>query len=594
MNTTDYSSRIAALRQCMREAGVDAFIVPSADPHLSEYPADRWKSRAWISGFTGSAGTAVVTASSGGVWTDSRYFLQAAEELKASGLQLFKEGLPETPSLQEWLAASLPAGATVAIDGTTCSCAEGKKMNDFFASKGLTFKSDFAPFDKIWADRPEVPAGEAFVYPLTYSGSSFAEKWQSVSEAIAKQGANAILVSALDELAWLLNIRGNDVAYNPVAVGFAYLSATHRILFMNRCKISDEMAAYLQANGIETRPYDDIYDFLPQVPAGEKVFIDPVRTNFRLASLLPANAKSEGASPITWLKSLKNETEMKGRREAMIRDGAAMVQFLYWLDTHIGKESITELDIDEKLREFRSRQPLYKGESFATIAGYRAHGAIVHYRATPESSSQLKPEGFVLVDSGAQYLDGTTDITRTIVLGPLTDEEIRDYTLVLKGHIAIATCIFPQGTRGDQIDILARRNLWNVFRNYLHGTGHGVGHFLNVHEGPQNIRLEQNNTPLTPGMVTSNEPGVYLAGRYGIRTENLTLVTEAGESEFGRFYRFETLTLCPIDKRAIDRSLLTADEIEWLNNYHQTVYDRVSPLLDDTHKAWLKNATAPL
>ena len=275
MNTTDYSSRIAALRQCMREAGVDAFIVPSADPHLSEYPVDRWKSRAWISGFTGSAGTAVITASSGGVWTDSRYFLQATEELKASGLTLFKEGLPETPSLQEWLAESLPAGETVAIDGTTCSCAEGKKMNDFFTSKGLSFKSDFAPFDKIWVDRPEVPTGEAFVYPLTYSGRSFAEKWQAVSDAIAKQGANAILVSALDELAWLLNIRGNDVAYNPVAVGFAYLSTSHRILFMNRCKISDEMAAYLQANGIETRPYDDIYDFLPQVPAGEKVFIDP-------------------------------------------------------------------------------------------------------------------------------------------------------------------------------------------------------------------------------------------------------------------------------------------------------------------------------
>lgn len=594
MKTNDYTSRIAALRQRMSQAGIDAFIIPSADPHQSEYPADRWKSRAWISGFTGSAGTAVITATDGGVWTDSRYFLQAAEELKASGLQLFKEGLPETPSLQAWLAATLPAGATVAIDGTTCSHGEGERMEAYFKSKGLGFKTDFAPFDEIWQGRPGVPSGEAFVYPTTYSGKSLDEKWADVQQAIIAQGGNAILVCALDELAWLLNIRGNDVAYNPVAVGFAYFSASQRILFMDKVKISDEMAAYLRENDIELRPYDSIYAFAQEIPSGDKVVVDPGKTNYQLTHLLPLQQQIRCASPITWLKSLKNETEMKGRREAMVRDGAAMVQFLYWLDTHIGKEPITELDIDEKLREFRSRQSLYKGESFATIAGYREHGAIVHYRATPESSSSLKPEGFVLVDSGAQYLDGTTDITRTIVLGPLTDDEIRDYTLVLKGHIAIATCIFPQGTRGDQIDILARRNLWNVFRNYLHGTGHGVGHFLNVHEGPQNIRLEQNNTPLTPGMVTSNEPGVYLAGRYGIRTENLTLVTEAGESEFGRFYRFETLTLCPIDKRAIDRSLLTCEEIEWLDQYHKMVYERVSPLLDDTHKAWLKNATAPL
>lgn len=594
MKTTDYTVRIAALRRCMDSAGVDAFIVPSADPHQSEYPADRWKSRAWISGFTGSAGTAVITTTDGGVWTDSRYFLQAADELKASGLQLFKEGLPETPSLQDWLATTLPAGATIAIDGTTCSHSEGVRMESYFKAKGFDFKTDFAPFDEIWGNRPEVPTHEAFVYPTTYSGKSFEEKWHDVQQAVAAQGGNAILVCALDELAWLLNIRGVDVAYNPVAVGFAYFSASQRVLFMNDIKISSEMAAYLHENGIEQRPYDSIYSFVQEIPASDKVMIDPGKTNYRLTHLLPSGQQIHGASPITWLKSLKNETEMKGRREAMVRDGAAMVQFLYWLDTHIRKETITELDIDEKLREFRSRQPLYKGESFATIAGYREHGAIVHYRATPESSSCLKPEGFVLVDSGAQYLDGTTDITRTIALGPLTDDEIRDYTLVLKGHIAIATCIFPQGTRGDQIDVLARRNLWNVFRNYLHGTGHGVGHFLNVHEGPQNIRLEQNNTPLTPGMVTSNEPGVYLAGRYGIRTENLTLVVEAGESEFGHFYRFETLTLCPIDKRAIDRSLLTDEEIEWLNQYHQMVYERVSPLLDETHKAWLLNATAPL
>ena len=594
MPTIEYASRIAALRRRMAAEGVDAFIIPSADPHLSEYPADRWKSREWISGFTGSAGTVVLTSTEGGLWTDSRYFLQATDELQHSGLSLYKEGLPETPSIPNHLADTLPAGATVAIDGALFSFAEGESLKQFFEAKGFRFKTDFAPFDAIWSDRPDVPADPAFVYPVEYSGKSFADKWQAVAGAIAREGAEAILVCALDELAWLLNIRGNDVLYNPVAVGYAYLSPKRRVLFMNACKVSEEMAAYLQENHIELAGYDSIGEFLSRKPAGEKVFIDPRKVNHRLASLLPASECVCGNSPITWLKSLKNEVEMAGRRAAMTRDGVAMVQFLHWLDTHIGKEKITELDIAEKLRYFRSRQALYMGESFGTIAGYQAHGAIVHYSATPESSSTLQPEGFVLVDSGAQYLDGTTDITRTIVLGALTDEQKRDFTLVLKGHIGIATCRFPQGTRGDQIDILARRFLWNERRNYLHGTGHGVGHFLNVHEGPQNIRLEQNNTPLTPGMVTSNEPGVYIAGKYGIRTENLTLVVEDGESEFGRFYAFETLTLCPIDTRAIDRELLTVEETAWLNAYHRTVYERLSPHLDGEVKAWLQKATAAI
>ncbi|MCD8287531.1 MAG: aminopeptidase P family protein, partial [Porphyromonadaceae bacterium] len=537
----------------------------------------------------------VVTTAEAGLWTDSRYFLQAAEELQASGLQLFKEGLPDTPSMTEWIVCTLPAGATVAIDGTTCSFAEGERWKAFFTAKGLHFKTDFTPFEEIWKGRPAVPADAAFVYPVKYSGRSFSEKWEDVRKAIAERGAKGILICALDELAWLLNIRGNDVEYNPVVVGFAYFSTTRRVLFLDKGKITADLATYLQENEIEQQPYEAVDTFLQGLPADERVFVDPMRANYRLTKLLVQQQNAVlGPSPITWLKSIKNKTEMEGRRAAMVRDGAAMVQFLYWLDTHIGKEEITEIGIAEKLREFRGRQPLYKGESFGTIAGYREHGAIVHYSASPESNSRLSPKGFLLVDSGAQYLDGTTDITRTIVLGPLTEEERRDYTLVLKGHIGIATAIFPEGTRGDQIDVLARRHLWNVFRNYLHGTGHGVGHFLNVHEGPQNIRLEQNNTPLVPGMVTSNEPGIYLAGRYGIRTENLTLVVEAGESEFGHFYRFETLTLCPIDKRAIDKNLLTSEEVAWLDAYHRMVYDRVSPLLDETHKAWLRNATAPL
>ncbi|MBQ8424034.1 MAG: aminopeptidase P family protein [Coprobacter sp.] len=589
------TSRIEALRQLMASESIDAFIIPSADPHQSEYPADHWKSRAWISGFTGSAGTVVITATDGGLWTDSRYFLQAEEELQGCGITLYKEGLPDTISLQEFIIDALPQGATVAIDGSLFSYAGGEGLKEFFTSKGFVFKTDFEPFHTIWADRPDIPGDPAFVYPEKYCGKSFAEKWEEVSAALEKEGANAIIVSALDELAWLLNIRGNDVLYNPVAVGFAYLSTKHQVLFMDAAKVTTEMADYLASNHIELVGYENIYDFLGRLTAEEIPFIDPGKVNYQLVNTIPADIKCVyGRSPITWIKSLKNDTEIAGRKAALTRDGVAMVEFLHWLDTHIGRDSITELDIAEKLREFRSRQALYVSESFGTIAGYQGHGAIVHYSATPESNSTLQPEGFVLVDSGAQYLDGTTDITRTIVLGPLTDEQKRDFTLVLKGHIGIATAIFPQGTRGDQLDVLARRHLWNNMRNYLHGTGHGVGHFLNVHEGPQNIRLEQNNTPLTPGMVTSNEPGVYVAGRYGIRTENLTLVAEAGESDFGKFLCFETLTLCPIDTRAIDRSLMTDDEIAWLNNYHATVYDRLSPSLSDDVKEWLRNATAAI
>ncbi len=588
-------SRIEALRQQMASESIDAFIIPSADPHQSEYPANHWKSRAWISGFTGSAGTIVITAVDGGLWTDSRYFLQAAEELQGSGLTLYKEGLPDTPSVGDYISSLLPSSATIAIDGTLFSHAGGEGMKEYFTAKGYLFRTDFDPFDKIWNERPAVPTDPAFVYPTKYSGKSFTEKWQEISDTIAKEGANAIIISTLDELAWTFNIRGNDVLYNPVAVGYAYLSHRYRILFMDAAKITTEMAEYLKSLNIELAAYNKIYDFLAKLPDGEIPFIDASKINYRLVNAIPANTKCiYGKSPITAIKSIKNNIETAGRRAALTRDGVAMVEFLHWLDTHIGKEPITELDIAEKLREFRGKQALYVSESFGTIAGYGGHGAIVHYSANEESNSTLRPEGFVLVDSGAQYLDGTTDITRTIVLGPLTNQQKRDFTLVLKGHIGIATAIFPQGTRGDQLDILARRHLWNNMRNYLHGTGHGVGHFLNVHEGPQNIRLEQNNTPLVPGMVTSNEPGVYVAGEYGIRTENLTLVTEAGESDFGRFYKFETLTLCPIDTRAIDLTLLTDDEKNWLNTYHATVYDRLSPSLSDEIKTWLRNATAAI
>ena len=587
--------RVKALRQKMNERQLAAFIIPGTDPHLSEYSADHWKARGWISGFNGSAGTAVVTMTKAGLWTDSRYFLQAGIQLEGSDFTLFKEGLSETPSIREWLATTLPSGSIVGIDGSMFSYDEAKQLKDFLESKGLVLISDFTPFEEIWNDRPEIPHDPIFVYPEKYNGEIFKSKMERISEKIKKEGANAFLLAALDEIAWMLNLRGTDVPCNPVGICYAYLSERERVLFIDSKKVDTDTAEYLKKNGIKLAQYEKIYDFLNKLPETEKIFIDPRKINYSLVKAIPATQKIIfGNSPITWEKSLKNETEIAGFKDAMIRDGIALVHFFRWLETHVGEGNVTEITISEKLREYRSRQALYVGESFSTIAGFNAHGAIVHYSATPETNATLKPEGLLLIDSGAQYLDGTTDITRTIALGELSTKQKRDFTLVLKGHIGIATCRFPQGTRGSQIDILARRFLWNEGLNYLHGTGHGIGHFLNVHEGPQNIRLEENLTPLTPGMVTSNEPGIYIAGEYGIRTENLTLVIEDQETEFGKFYKFETLTLFPIDKKAIDKSLLTEEEIEWLDNYHQTVYAKLSPALDKEAKEWLKKATEKL
>lgn len=587
--------RVKSLRQIMDERQLAAFIIPGTDPHLSEYSADHWKARGWISGFNGSAGTAVVTKTQAGLWTDSRYFLQAGIQLEGSDFTLFKEGLPETPSIREWLAATLPSGSTVGIDGSMFSYGEALQLKHFLEEKGLSLISDFTPFEKIWNDRPSVPDDPIFVYPEEYSGESLESKVSKILNKIKTEDANAILLAALDEIAWILNIRGTDVPCNPVAICYAYLSDKERVLFVDAKKIDAVTAEYLKKNGIKLVQYEKIYDFLNNLPESEAIFIDPRKINYSLVNAISSDRKIIfGNSPIAWEKSLKNETEIAGFKDAMMRDGVALVHFFRWLESHVKDGNVTEITISEKLREYRSQQALYIGESFSTIAGFNAHGAIVHYSATPETNATLKPEGFLLIDSGAQYLDGTTDITRTIALGELSAKQKRDFTLVLKGHIGIATCRFPQGTRGSQIDILARRFLWNEGLNYLHGTGHGIGHFLNVHEGPQNIRLEENPTPLTPGMVTSNEPGVYIAGEYGIRTENLTLVTEDRETEFGKFYKFETLTLFPIDKKAIDKSLLTETEIEWLNNYHQTVYEKLSPALDNEAKEWLKKATDKL
>ncbi|MBO4985256.1 MAG: aminopeptidase P family protein [Bacteroides sp.] len=582
--------RIEALRAIMRAEGVSAFIVPSTDPHMSEYVAPHWQSREWISGFTGSAGTVVVTLHEAGLWTDSRYFLQAAEQLEGSGIELYKEMLPETPSIPTFLKEKLEAGASVGIDGKVFSTSEAQGLQEALKASGITLQSIDDPMDKIWAERPPMPEAPAFIHELKYAGRSIEEKLADIRKEMQQVGAEALLISALDEIAWTLNLRGSDVHCNPVVISYLLIEQNHTHLFINPSKLTPEVTAYLQAAGISLHSYEEIDAFLQQLSASA-ILICSAKTNFATYNALnPTCRKIEGASPVALLKAVRNETEVTGIHAAMQRDGVALVKFLKWLEESVPAGGQTEISVDRKLHAFRAEQPLYMGESFDTIAGYKEHGAIVHYEATPETDVELKPEGFLLLDSGAQYLDGTTDITRTIALGNLTEEEKEDYTLILKGHINLAMAVFPVGTRGAQLDVLARMPIWQKKMNYLHGTGHGIGHFLNVHEGPQSIRMNENPVTLRPGMLTSNEPGVYKGGSHGIRTENLVLTVPAGEGMFGEYLKFETVTLCPICKKGILKELLNAEEIAWLNSYHQTVYSKLSPALNEAEKAWLKQA----
>lgn len=591
MNNT-IQNRLSALRNEMKNQGIDAFIIPGTDPHMSEYIAEHWKCREWISGFDGSAGTVVVTTNDAGLWTDSRYFLQGAIQLEGTGIELFKEGLPETPSIEAHLINTLPAGSTVAVDGNLFGISAAASLKNQFESKGLKFRTNFYPFDLIWSDRPALPKDMIFSYPEEFSGESTLSKRARILAELQKQGANALLLTALDDIAWALNLRGTDVECNPVAICFAFISEKENILFIDKDKLTDEVKETLQNNNILTASYDKIGDFLGQLPQEYYLLLDPAKVNdYLFNAVSPECHKVQATSPVALLKAVKNETEIAGFRRAMEKDGVALVQFFRWLEQNIPSGEVTECLIAEKLIEFREKQDNYVGESFSSIVGYKGHGAIVHYHATEETNSTIHNEGFLLVDSGAQYFDGTTDITRTVILGEPTAEQKRDFTLVLKGHINLSLTKFPQGTRGDQLDVLARRALWNLHMNYLHGTGHGIGHFLNVHEGPQNIRLNHNPTVLVPGMVTSNEPGLYITDQYGIRHENLILTVEDGESVFGKFYRFETLTLFPFDLKGIEPSLLSEEEREWLNTYHQTVYDRLSPNLNEEEKLWLAEKT---
>ena len=584
------NKRLAALREFMGEKGLHAFIIPSTDSHLSEYPASHWASREWISGFTGSAGTVVVTREKAGLWTDSRYFLQGAKELEGADIELFKEGLPSTPSIEEWLTTELGKGEYVGIDGTVYAAKEAMNLTHKLNMKGLHLISDYDPFSKIWNDRPEIPTNTIFVLPEKYAGEAAHKKIARICDAVEKNGAESLLVASLDTIAWIFNIRGNDVKYNPVAVSYAYISKEETVLFINPKKLTSEISDYLKAEGVTIAEYDKVFDYVSKLKT--PVCLDANKVTFKLYNTIPDGCRIiDMPSPADLMKSIKNDTEVQGIRNAMERDGVALVRFFMWLEKAVPGGNVTEIMIPEKLVEYRSQQKNFVGESFDTISGYGPNGAIVHYHVSNESSLPVKPEGLLLVDSGAQYFDGTTDITRTLAVGPLTDQMKKDYTMVLKGHINLATAIYPQGTRGSQLDILARKALWDEGLNYLHGTGHGIGHFLNVHEGPQNIRMNENPTTLQPGMVTSNEPGLYRAGQYGIRIENLIRTKHEMTTEFGDFYSFETLTLCPIDTTPIVKEMLTEKEIIWLNEYHKFVYDRLSPLLTEDEKQWLKEKT---
>ncbi len=584
------NKRLAALREFMGEKGLHAFIIPSTDSHLSEYPASHWASREWISGFTGSAGTVVVTREKAGLWTDSRYFLQGAKELEGADIELFKEGLPSTPSIEEWLTSELGKGEYVGIDGTVYAAKEAMNLTHKLNMKGLHLISDYDPFSKIWNDRPEIPTNPIFVLPEKYAGEAAHKKITRICDAVEKNGAESLLVASLDTIAWIFNIRGNDVKCNPVAVSYAYVSKEETVLFINPKKLTSEISDYLKAEGVTIAEYDKVFDYVSKLKT--PVCLDANKVTFKLYNTIPDGCRIiDMPSPADLMKSIKNDTEVQGIRNAMERDGVALVHFFMWLEKAVPGGNVTEIMIPEKLVEYRSQQKNFVGESFDTISGYGPNGAIVHYHVSNESSLPVKPEGLLLVDSGAQYFDGTTDITRTLAVGPLTDQMKKDYTMVLKGHINLATAIYPQGTRGSQLDILARKALWDEGLNYLHGTGHGIGHFLNVHEGPQNIRMNENPTTLQPGMVTSNEPGLYRAGQYGIRIENLIRTKHEMTTEFGDFYSFETLTLCPIDTTPIVKEMLTEKEIIWLNEYHKFVYDRLSPLLTEDEKQWLKEKT---
>ncbi|MCL1939008.1 MAG: aminopeptidase P family protein [Candidatus Azobacteroides sp.] len=590
------TSPLEALREIMHKENVHACMIPTTDPHIGEYTPDHWKTRQWISGFTGSAGTVAVTLDKAGLWTDSRYFLQAENQLRHSGIELFRMGLPGVPTPEEWIKNQLSSGNCVAFEGSVYAASDALSLSAYFEKYRIQVQSDFAPYDAIWKNRPAIPLHKAFILSDHFSGENARSKISRLLNEMRANACDCTLLASLDSIAWLFNLRGNDIEYNPVSVCYAVVSEKEIVLFIDPQKLTPETTEYLQNEGILLAEYETVYPYIQNLSSETCVLITPNKINYRLYTAIPKSCtiKELSTHPVDRLKSVKNETEIAGFRNAMQRDGVAWMKFLYGLNKQMDeRQTITELDVSRQLKKFRSEQVYFFSESFETIAAYGAHSAIVHYSPTEETNVPVLPEGILLIDSGAQYFDGTTDITRSLATGAVTDEMKKDFTHLLKGNIQLSCIAFPQGTVGTQLDVLARQFIWKEGQNFLHGTGHGVGHFLNVHEGPQSIRMNYNPTELQPGMVVSNEPGLYKAGQYGIRIENLLLVIPYRITEFGEYYAFEILTLCPIDKKLIDWSLMSPEEIRWLNDYHQKVYDCLSPFLSEEERDFLFRLTEP-
>lgn len=597
--TTDkqtIAARLAALREEMRREHLSAFIFPSSDPHNSEYVPSRWEGRKWISGFDGSAGTAVVTLHSAALWTDSRYFLAAEEQLAGTEFQLMRERVEGTPSIAEWIATEIEGAESteIGVDGMCMTYAECSDLKtDLKHNGGITVRTNLDILDRIWTDRPSVPLNPVSIQPIEYAGESCHDKLGRIRSSLLRRGACGMLMTQLDDIAWTLNLRGTDVHCTPVFVAWLIVAEEVAVLYIKDEKLSPEVIEYLNAEGVAVDDYDNIIDALNSYD-GYTLLIDPATTNYTLSQLRGNFNLVSAPSPVPEMKAIKNEVECNGFRNAMQRDGVAMVKFLKWLEEAVPKGCETELSVSAKLRQLRAEQPLFKDESFDTIAGYEEHGAIVHYEPTPDTDVPLRPEGFLLLDSGAQYLDGTTDITRTIQLGKVTDLHRRVYTLVLKGHLSLQNLCFPRGAAGTQLDAVARVAMWREGMNFMHGTGHGVGSYLSVHEGPHQIRQEYRPAPMLEGMTVTDEPGLYLAGKFGVRIENTLLTVPYMTTEFGKFLRFEPLTLCPIDTRPIVVDMLSTEELGLLNAYHKMVYERLSPMLDEEHKAWLADKTRSL
>lgn len=590
------SRRLARLREEMEREGLHAFIFPSTDPHNGEYTPERWKGREWISGFNGSAGTAVVTRHEAALWTDSRYFIAAAEQLEGTEFKLMKERMPETPTIAKWLGMKLALEdrPQVGIDGMVCATAVVENLATGLRSEGgITLRTNYDPLSRIWTDRPHVPSAHVVIHPERYAGESCRSKLARIREWLRRCHVCGIFVAALDDIAWTLNLRGEDVHCNPVFVSYLLITDDNATLYVDKAKLTPAVTDYLRSNDIGIERYEDVARSLAKYKE-YNILLDPNEINYTLFKSVRCHGVVRVQSPIPAMKAVKNDTEIAGFRSAMERDGVAMVRFLRWLKPAVEAGGQTELSVAERLEQLRAEGDKYRGLSFDTISAYEEHGAIVHYEPTPETDMPLRPEGLLLIDSGAQYLDGTTDITRTIALGPLTEEQRWVYTLVLKGHLQLQMCTFPERASGTQIDAIARMAMWREGMNFMHGTGHGVGSYLNVHEGPHQIRMEYRPAPLLPGMTVTDEPGLYLAGRFGVRTENTLLIVHRKETEFGRFLGFEPLTLCPIDMTPIIYSMMTAEEIAWLDSYHKMVYERLSPLLDDEDRLWLEENTRPL